>query len=161
MTGEPSDARATIGSMAKGAGGGWATHALEALQRAGYQRGGARQTVIEALARRDCAITALELEHDLSASGAAVGRATIYRVLEQLEELHLVHRLEIDKDRASFERAEPDGEHHHHLVCERCGRVAPFADTALERAIGRVSRGAGFEVRAHDVVLRGLCARCS
>jgi Fur family ferric uptake transcriptional regulator len=139
----------------------WEAHALAAFQRAGYQRGGARTAVIEALGRHDCAVTALELETDLQTAEAAVGRATIYRVLEQLEELHLVQRLEIDKGRASFERSDPGGEHHHHLVCERCGRVAPFSDPALERAIGRVSRGAGFDVRAHEVVLRGLCPRCS
>jgi Fur family ferric uptake transcriptional regulator len=139
----------------------WEAQAIAALQGAGYQRGGARQAVIEALARHDCAVTALELESDLQAADAAVGRATIYRALEQLEELHLVQRLEIDKGRASYERSDPGGEHHHHMVCERCGRVSPFADTALERAIGRVSRGAGFEVRQHEVVLRGLCPRCA
>jgi Fe2+ or Zn2+ uptake regulation protein len=39
--------------------------------------------------------------------------------------------------------------------------MIPFEDSSLERAIGRVSDGMRFEVTDHDVVLRGLCERCS
>lgn len=139
----------------------WVEHALEALARTGHQKGGARQAVLEALARHDCAVTALDLEEHLRGRDASVGRASIYRALEQLEELRLVHRLDVGHGRASYERAEPGGEHHHHLVCERCGRVAPFEDTGLERAVRRVSEDASFTVREHEIVLRGLCPRCS
>jgi Fe2+ or Zn2+ uptake regulation protein len=41
-----------------------------------------------------------------------------------------------------------------------CGRRAPFAERALERAIEAVSREAEFEVAAHDVVLHGRCPDC-
>src|SRR5947208_17058990 len=95
----------------------WVDHALDALAEAGYRSGGARRAVIEALGRHDCAVTALELEDDLRRRDAAVARASIYRALEQLEELGLLHRLEIGQGRSSFERAEPSGLHHHHLVC--------------------------------------------
>ena len=44
---------------------GWAEHALAALQAAGHRRGGARTAVVEALARHDCAVTALELDDEL------------------------------------------------------------------------------------------------
>jgi Fur family ferric uptake transcriptional regulator len=134
---------------------------MVALAGAGYRSGGARRAVVEALGRHNCAVTALELEDHLRRRGAAVGRASIYRALEQLEDLGLLHRLEMGQGRSSFERAEPSGAHHHHLVCERCGRVDPFADSGLERVISRVSADASFEVREHDVVLRGLCPRCS
>jgi Fur family ferric uptake transcriptional regulator len=139
----------------------WTDHALASLKHAGYQRGAARRSVIEALARRDCAVTAQELEDDLRRRRHRVGRASIYRVLEQLEALRLVHRVDVGGGGASFERADPAGEHHHHLVCERCGRVAPFEDRGLERAISRLSNEASFNVREHEVVLRGLCPNCS
>ncbi len=119
------------------------------------------RAVIEALAGHDCAVTALELEDDLRAREVAVARASIYRALDQLEELHLVHRVDVGRGRASYERAERGGEHHHHMVCDRCGRVTPFEDGSLERAIRRVSDGASFEVKEHEIVLRGLCPRCS
>jgi len=139
----------------------WVQDALCALHDAGYQKGGARQTVIEALAGHDCAVTALELEDDLRTREVAVARASIYRALDQLEALRLVHRVDVGRGRASYERAERDGEHHHHMVCDRCGRVTPFEDGRLERAIRRVSDGATFDVKEHEIVLRGLCPRCS
>jgi Fur family transcriptional regulator, ferric uptake regulator len=139
----------------------WVEHALAALGDAGYQRGGARLAVIELLARQDCAVTAIEIDDRLRATGHAIGRASVYRTLDQLEELKLVHRLDMGRGMASYERVEPSGEHHHHVVCEKCGRVEPFEDRGLERAIGRLERRVGFAVSEHEVVLRGRCPRCT
>jgi Fur family ferric uptake transcriptional regulator len=139
----------------------WVEHALVALGDAGYHRGGARLAVIELLARQDCAMTAIEIDDQLRAANQAVGRASVYRTLEQLEELKLVQRLEMGRGMASYERIEPSGEHHHHVVCENCGRVEPFEDPGLERAIGRLEDRVGFEVSEHEVVLRGRCPRCA
>jgi Fur family transcriptional regulator, ferric uptake regulator len=139
----------------------WAEHALEALQGAGYRRGGARTAVVEALARHDCAVTALELDDELRRDKPGVGRASVYRALEQLEQLGLVQRLEVARGVAGYERVEPSGHHHHHAICRRCGRMVPFEDSRLEQAIDRVSDRVRFEVTDHDVVLRGLCDHCS
>jgi Fur family transcriptional regulator, ferric uptake regulator len=139
----------------------WAEHALAALQRAGYRRGGARTAVVEALARHECAVTALELDDELRRRKPAVGRASVYRALEQLEELGLVQRLEVSRGTAGYERIEADGEHHHHAICRKCGRMVPFEDPKLERAIARLSEEISFEVTDHDVVLRGRCERCA
>jgi Fur family ferric uptake transcriptional regulator len=147
---------------AKAADTAWAEHALEKLQGAGLRRGGARTAVVEALARHDCAVTALELDDELRESGRSrVGRASVYRALEQLEQLGLVQRLEVSRGTAGYERVEPGGHHHHHAICRRCGRMVPFEDQALEREIDRLSKAVRFEVTDHDVVLRGLCQRCS
>jgi Fur family ferric uptake transcriptional regulator len=139
----------------------WAEHALAALRQAGYRRGGARTAVVEALARHDCAVTALELDDELRRRRPAVGRASVYRALEQLERLGLVQRMEVARGTAGYERVEPGGEHHHHAICRGCGRMVPFEDPKLERAIARLSAEISFEVTDHDVVLRGLCQRCA
>lgn len=139
----------------------WADHALSALRAAGYRRGGARTAVVEALARHDCAVTALELDDEMRRRKPAVGRASVYRTLEQLEQLGLLQRIEVSRGVAGFERVEPDGEHHHHAICRRCGRMVPFEDASLERAIAKLSAEISFEVTDHDVVLRGTCKRCT
>src|SRR5690349_5320970 len=106
----------------------WAAHAQERLAREGYRRGGARRAVIDLLGRQECALTAHEIDERLRVQGHAVGRASVYRALEQLTDLHLVARLEVGQDAARYEAVHPSGEHHHHLVCDRCGRVTPFED---------------------------------
>ena len=151
----------TIDALGPNRGSAWVEHALVALGNAGYHRGGARLAVVELLARQDCAMTAIEIDDRLRAADQAIGRASVYRTLEQLEELKLVHRLDMGRGMASYERIEPTGEHHHHVVCEQCGRVEPFEDPGLERAIGRLEGRVGFEVSAHEVVLRGRCPRCA
>jgi Fur family ferric uptake transcriptional regulator len=133
----------------------WAETAIQRLDEAGYRSGASRRKIVELLAQERCAVTALEIDRRLD----SVGRATVYRTLDQLERLHLVHRVEIGGDAAGYERVDPEA-HHHHLVCEQCGRLSPFADPSLERAIEAIVRRADFEVAAHDVVLRGKCPAC-
>lgn len=139
----------------------WVEHAQSVLQAQGLRRGGARTAVIEALARHDCAVTALELDDELRRRKPRVGRASIYRALEQFEQLGLVRRMEMNRGVAAYERVAPDGRHHHHAICRGCGRMETFEDRGLERAIGRVSDEMSFEISEHDVVLRGLCEQCA
>jgi Fur family ferric uptake transcriptional regulator len=107
-------------------------------------------------------MTAAEIEERLRGDGRAVGRASVYRTLEQLVELHLVSRLDVGSGTARYEAALPSGEHHHHLVCDTCGKVEPFEDPELESAIARVAEKVGsFTVGEHDVVLHGECATCA
>jgi Fur family ferric uptake transcriptional regulator len=106
-------------------------------------------------------VTALELEEELRRRRVRVGRASVYRALEVLEELRLVQRFEAARGIASYERVDPSGHHHHHAICWRCGRMEPFEDRTLERAIGQVAEQVPFEIAEHDVVLRGLCERCA
>lgn len=133
----------------------WAERASRRFNEAGFRTGAARRQVIQLLDGESCALTALEIDRRL----AKVGRATVYRTLEQLEELELIHRVDVGGETVAFERNDPGG-HHHHMVCGRCGRLVPFEDQGLEQAIHAVAERADFEVTAHDVLLRGVCPRC-
>lgn len=138
----------------------WADHALSTLQTAGLRRGGARRAVIGHLAGQPCAVTAQEIEESLHDVGRDVGRASVYRVLDLLVQHRLVQRLEMGEGMARYEVVRLDGEHHHHLVCGRCGRFVPFHDADLERAIESLGTRLGFAVEDHEVVLHGACDRC-
>jgi Fur family ferric uptake transcriptional regulator len=138
----------------------WTEHVHEVLARAGLKRGGARERVIELLAGQPCALSAVEIEDALREQGTPTGRASVYRVLELLTEHGLVERVAVGPGQARFERVAPDGEHHHHLLCEQCGRLVAFDDPGLERAIDSLSERLGVRVEHHDVVLRGACERC-
>lgn len=134
---------------------------MENLHSAGFRRGGARRSVIELLDRQECALSAQEMEGLLGASGRKVARASVYRVLEELESLGLVTRIEVGDGIARFESSLPDGEHHHHhMICNNCGDLVPFEDEELEKVIHRLSDRLPFEIDDHDITLRGSCEEC-
>jgi Fur family transcriptional regulator, ferric uptake regulator len=138
----------------------WREYALEALRRGGYRSGGARTAVIDLLADQDCCLTAQEIFDRLREEGRAVGIASVYRALDLLAGLNLVQRLEMGEGLSRFEPAHAGGEHHHHVVCQHCGKVRAFEDEALERALDDLAGKTGFEIGGHDVVLRGVCPDC-
>jgi Fur family ferric uptake transcriptional regulator len=139
----------------------WVEQAEAALAAAGRKRGGARRAVLVLLAGQRCALTAIEIEDALrDQRSRRVSRASIYRILDELERLGLVQRVEIGQPMVRFERACKPEEHHHHLVCDACGLVMPFSDPALERAITSLSDRVPLSVSEHEIVLRGACRDC-
>lgn len=136
----------------------WAEDARERLRDAGYRPGAAGTAVLEHLGAQSCCVGAQELHEALTAAGRRIGLASVYRVLDALAEQGLVQRVDIGDGVVRYEPAQTD--HHHHLVCGECGKVEPFEDKRLERAIEAVEERSGYSVVAHEVVLRGACASC-
>jgi len=134
----------------------WLEHAHRTLRAAGLRAGGGRDLVLEELARGHCLRAAQEIAGALH---GRVGAATVYRALETLRELGLVARVDTGEGLARYEPAGPGGAGHHHTVCDRCGKFAPFADPELEQvladAVGRLPFAA-----ATSVVVHGACADC-
>ena len=138
----------------------WRVHTDEALRGAGFRSGGARAAVLDAMAEQACCLSAQELYQRVRADRRSVGIASVYRVLDELVELRLVQRIDVGDGIARYEPAQPDGDHHHHVVCGDCGKVEPFADSMLESAIESASKRLRFSVDEHEVVLRGACGDC-
>ncbi|HEU0025405.1 MAG TPA: transcriptional repressor [Thermoleophilaceae bacterium] len=138
----------------------WVEHAHATLEGGGYRASAPRAAVVAALADLGCSVTAKEIADRLREGGRDVGVASIYRALELLERLRLARRVDAGEGVARYEPVDPGGEHHHHLVCDRCGEVAAFEDLELERAIARLADRVDYAVDAHDVTLRGACPAC-
>jgi Fur family ferric uptake transcriptional regulator len=139
----------------------WAARAARALSDAGYRRGGARRAILELLDEQTCALSAVEIERALSERRREVSRASVYRVMEELEEIGLVQRVEIGQGIVRYEPVRDGHGHHHHLVCDHCGRLEPFTDDGLERAIRRLSERLPVQVSEHEIVLHGSCEDCA
>jgi len=143
----------------------WSERAEATLTAAGHRRGGARRALLELLDRQECALTAHEIEEALRARGKSrrvVSRASVYRILDELEQLRLVQRVETGQAMVRYERVcEHADEHHHHLVCDECGVVMPFSDPGLERAIQTLSERVPLAVSEHEIVLHGACKDCA
>jgi Fur family ferric uptake transcriptional regulator len=137
----------------------WVDATYAALLGKGLRRGSARRAVIEVLAAQNCCLTAQEIFDLLRASGRRVGIASVYRILELLASEGFVQRIDLGAGVSRYEPVWPEG-HHHHLVCDSCGKVEAFEDGDLELALNRVEASSGYEVAAHEVVLHGACGDC-
>jgi Fur family ferric uptake transcriptional regulator len=143
-----------------GAANDWAEAADQALAEAGYRRGGARRAMLELLDEQACALSAIEIEEILRTRRRAVSRASIYRILEELDRLGVIQRVEIGQTMVRYEPVRAGSGHHHHLVCDHCGALRPFSDAGLELAIKRLCDRVPLIVSDHEVVLHGACADC-
>ena len=132
----------------------WLAHVQRRTNTAGLRTGAARQAVVELLAREgQCLLSAQEIT-DLLRSEGSGSSTSVYRVLDELFKLGLVHRLDGRDGIARYEIADPE-EHHHHFVDETTDSVEAFSDDALEQAIDAVADRLGIDLTGHDVVLRG------
>jgi Fur family ferric uptake transcriptional regulator len=140
---------------------GWAGRAQQVLADHGHRAGQARSALVELLDSQACARSVLEIEDSLRASKRPVARASIYRILDELERLRLVQKVQVGHDMARYEPVRDGSGHHHHLVCDSCGTVTPFTDDALEDAIRSLSDRVPIRVAEHEIVLHGACSACA
>jgi Fur family ferric uptake transcriptional regulator len=138
----------------------WIDIALARLRADSGRSGAARRAVVEFLGRQNCCLSAQEIYDGVRADGLRVGIASVYRALEGLDRRGLVQRIDLGDGIARYEPAHTGGEHHHHFVCDDCGKVEPFEDNGLEATLTRIAGGRGYAMAGHDVVLRGACGDC-
>jgi len=140
---------------------GWGAHAQQVLAQSGRHSGKARKALVALLDGQSCALSAIEIEDMLREGSRPVARASIYRILDELERLRLVQKVQVGQDMARYEPIRTGDGHHHHLVCDSCGTVIPFSDRELESAIRKLSRRVPIEVAEHEIVLHGACETCA
>jgi Fur family ferric uptake transcriptional regulator len=139
----------------------WIDRVSNLLADAGYRRGGARHELLELMDGQQCALSAFEIEDRLAAGPRRVSRASIYRILEELEAVGAVQRVDVGNGITRYEPLGRGHGHHHHLVCDSCGNLEPFTDAALEQAVAQVAQRVPLEVSEHEIVLHGTCRSCA
>lgn len=84
---------------------------------------------------------------------------TVYRQLDFLTRVGLVHRLASSQSYVACEHPE----HPHeslYLVCERCGRADELESAGLDRALSDAASSRGFHTHRRVVELQGVCGHC-
>jgi Fur family ferric uptake transcriptional regulator len=114
-----------------------------------------RTAVLAALRRAPEPLSAQDLHADL---GRSVALATVYRALQGLVDAGRVDVFRRDTGEALFRLCNPV--HHHHLVCERCGRVEEIDACEVELWASRVARRHGFSITGHQADVFGVCEAC-
>ena len=113
----------------------------------------------EALARAGAFKSAQELYESILATGTRIGLTTVYRTLQSLSDAGEVDSVRREDGEAIY-RMCATYEHHHHLVCRRCGWSVEIENDEVERWASRAAEKHGFSEVSHDVEVFGLCADC-
>lgn len=116
-----------------------------------------RTAIIAALGGKDRPVTAQTLHREVARRGGP-GLATVYRTLRALAAAGVVEAFPAGEE-AAYRLCDPA--HHHHLICERCGRVQTIPSCEVEEWAEAVGRRRGFAVRAHRADVYGTCERCA
>jgi Fe2+ or Zn2+ uptake regulation protein len=132
---------------------------LAALDRAGYRLTGPRRAVADLIAARQGHFSAADLVDDAAGRRLDMSRATIFRTLEALEAVGAIERIDLPSGDHAYITCEPAA-HHHHVVCERCGRANDVDDVGLAAVVERIGRETGYRISAHRLELFGLCPTC-
>jgi Fur family ferric uptake transcriptional regulator len=118
-----------------------------------------RLAIVEGLARSGKPVTAQALHARLARGVQHPGLATVYRTLQALAEAGTVRTFPAGDGEIAYKLCDP--EHHHHLVCERCGAVVEIPSCEVEAWATRAARRRGFTVTSHQADIYGLCADCA
>lgn len=86
---------------------------------------------------------------------------TVYRTLALFEKSRLLHKVDLQKDSVYFELNTDN--HHHHIICTKCEKVAEFEnvdDTELIKTA--LKKAKEFKlISHHSFDLFGLCNSCA
>ena len=130
------------------------------LKRRGFRLTPQRRAIISVLGDSEEHLTPAHIHARLHRRYPSIGLVTVYRTLELLQDNGLLCEVHIGDSCRSYLKRKKPGEHHHHLVCQRCGRVVDFSDCEMEKLEQRLARETGFTIDRHMLEFMGCCSRC-
>ena len=87
-----------------------------------------------------------------------VNISTIYRTLDLLKRLELVTETDLGGGRVRYHPA--DKGHHHHLVCQECGKLIDLDETVLGSLKNTLRREYKFDADLRHLAIFGCCEKC-
>ncbi len=135
-------------------------HASDVAAAAGRPLAGLRLDVLRELLRQHSPRGAYDLRDALADDARKLQPVQIYRALDSLSRMRLVHRVE-SRNAYIACTGGPDCEAPQLLICERCDRVDELGDEALSAVVDVVAQRTGFTITHSLVEITGLCPDCT
>jgi Fur family transcriptional regulator, ferric uptake regulator len=136
----------------------WEMSCTKALLEKGYRLTPQRIMVVEALHSVDTHIGAEEIFAKLKEKYPYANISTVYRTLELLKELGLVAEIQVSDGIARYHVRERG--HHHHLVCNKCGKISELPESELIPLEKSLIKHQGFKADLRHLAIFGLCFDC-
>ena len=126
------------------------------LRKRGYKLTRQRETILEVFESSERALmTAQDIFERVIRRNPGMNFSTVYRNIEMLLQEDIITRVELDGGAAYYELS-GDGEHHHHLICKRCGHVQVTKYCPLRESFDEE----GFVPVDHRFEVYGYCRDC-
>lgn len=122
-----------------------------------------RKIVLEVfLNNQDQHLSAEDVHTILKQEMSEIGLATVYRTLELLCDMDILHKIDFGDGRSRFEinSCNKEQHYHHHLICLNCGKVKECEDDLLEDLESNIAKKSGFVVIDHQLKMYGYCENC-
>lgn len=127
------------------------------LKQAGLKITSPRRKILAILQDgANCHVTAEDIYRKLIGQDNEIGLATVYRVLNQFEEVGLITKHHFEGGKAVFELASQHS--HDHLICLDCGAVFEFKDEIIQQRQLEIAKRYGIELSYHNLSLYGHCS---
>lgn len=127
------------------------------LRESGHRLTPQRELVLTAVETLGHA-TPDEVYAEVRTHSSAINLSTVYRTLELLDELGLIHHAHLT-DRAPTYHS-TSGHEHSHLVCRDCRKVISVEGATMEAALGPLAAERGFAPDYGHLTVFGTCADC-
>ena len=88
-----------------------------------------------------------------------IGRATVFRVMDNLYRISLLDRIDFADGERRYSLCNREG-HHHHLACNVCHKIVEIDLCLPSNDIERIGEAKGFKIDNHEIPLFGECNRC-
>jgi Fur family ferric uptake transcriptional regulator len=117
----------------------------------------AKRTVVEVLVSASGHLTAEAITNAVQELRPEVSPSTVYRILEEFEELDIVVHSHLGQGAAVYHLA---GAVHGHLTCETCKMTVEISAAHFDALSRDLQKSYGFQLDRHHVALSGTCAHC-
>ncbi len=131
----------------------------EYIAREGLKTTQQRETILDFFLSSSKHMSVEELYRSVRAKHPNIGYATVCRTLKLFAGSGIAREIRIGDGQTRYEHV-ADGEHHDHLVCTRCGKIAEFENKTIEELQAAVAESHSFLIESHKLELYGLCAKC-
>jgi Fur family transcriptional regulator, ferric uptake regulator len=84
--------------------------------------------------------------------------SSVFRAVGVLEGKGHIQRIDLGD---GLSRYEARRDHHEHVRCDRCGRVAEVQGCVVEGAAREIERSTGYRLTSHSLVFSGVCPECA
>lgn len=120
-----------------------------------------RRQVLEVLLESHHPLGAYEIIEGVAGRHKRPAPMTVYRVLDFLREIGLVHRIESRNAFLACVHQHGDRATTVFFICDTCGEAGEAVLPGVSDSLEASARGAGFTPRAAMVEVSGTCARCA